>query len=106
MEDRSYVSANQTRGIANIKGKAAQEAPAAGAAAGKKLQPLAIGCVFDGHNGDYVAEMLKNKFAVFKTAFVSQFCFIGFLQSTFCEALDKFELSTNLAEASIMLYFQ
>jgi len=30
----------------------------------KDSYSLAIACVFDGHNGDYVAEFLKEKFAV------------------------------------------
>ena len=54
MEDRSYVSAAQNSGLG------IQEM----LASSKPLQPLAMGCVFDGHSGDYVAEMLKEKFAV------------------------------------------
>ena len=54
MEDRSYVSAAQSRGL-GVQGRLGSP---------KLLQPLAMGCVFDGHSGDYVAEMLKEKFAV------------------------------------------
>lgn len=56
MEDRSYICASQGRGLA-VQVKSSPAKP-------KPLQPLAMGCVFDGHSGDYVAEMLKEKFAV------------------------------------------
>jgi serine/threonine protein phosphatase PrpC len=61
MEDRCYVSAYESRG--RVRPSSGEETAVA-AAPSKSLQPLAIGCVFDGHNGDYVAEMLKQRFAV------------------------------------------
>jgi serine/threonine protein phosphatase PrpC len=51
----------------------------------KANHPLAIGCVFDGHNGDYAAELLRSKFA-----------------TTFCHVLRNFE---NTNDLSAVIFF-
>jgi len=67
---------------------------------------LAIGCVFDGHNGDYVAEFLKEKFAVrLQNSLFEEALFISINKGTFCETLDSFEQINDLSKVKQMKHY-